>query len=162
MSSKSSFIKEYKLVVVGGGGVGKSALTIQFIQVKFFSPRVLANSFSHTLWTNMIQQLRIPIESNALSTRKSHSWTFLIRRGRKNTALCVSNTCGPGKGFCWYILSPIKAGSCLTQLPASLTRPSFDEIQTFCQQILRVKDKCVSAHLHKTFAEFLCTVSKCP
>ncbi len=31
--SKSSFIKEYKLVVVGGGGVGKSALTIQFIQV---------------------------------------------------------------------------------------------------------------------------------
>jgi RecA-family ATPase len=32
--SKSSFIKEYKLVVVGGGGVGKSALTIQFIQVR--------------------------------------------------------------------------------------------------------------------------------
>lgn len=29
----SSFVKEYKLVVVGGGGVGKSALTIQFIQV---------------------------------------------------------------------------------------------------------------------------------
>ena len=24
----------YKLVVVGGGGVGKSAITIQFIQVK--------------------------------------------------------------------------------------------------------------------------------
>lgn len=28
-------IKEYKLVVVGGGGVGKSALTIQFIQAHF-------------------------------------------------------------------------------------------------------------------------------
>jgi GTPase SAR1 family protein len=26
----------YKLVVVGGGGVGKSAITIQFIQVGFF------------------------------------------------------------------------------------------------------------------------------
>jgi len=26
---------EYKLVVVGGGGVGKSALTIQFIQSHF-------------------------------------------------------------------------------------------------------------------------------
>lgn len=26
----------YKLVVVGGGGVGKSAVTIQFIQVIFF------------------------------------------------------------------------------------------------------------------------------
>ena len=28
-------VKEYKLVVVGGGGVGKSALTIQFIQSHF-------------------------------------------------------------------------------------------------------------------------------
>lgn len=27
-------LTEYKLVVVGGGGVGKSALTIQFIQVR--------------------------------------------------------------------------------------------------------------------------------
>ena len=28
---------DYKLVVVGGGGVGKSALTIQFIQSHFVS-----------------------------------------------------------------------------------------------------------------------------
>lgn len=28
-----TFSQSYKLVVVGGGGVGKSALTIQFIQV---------------------------------------------------------------------------------------------------------------------------------
>lgn len=27
--------ERYKLVVVGGGGVGKSALTIQFIQVRY-------------------------------------------------------------------------------------------------------------------------------
>jgi GTPase KRas protein len=31
----ANHIKEYKLVVVGGGGVGKSALTIQFIQSHF-------------------------------------------------------------------------------------------------------------------------------
>ena len=31
----SSQTREYKLVVVGGGGVGKSALTIQFIQSQF-------------------------------------------------------------------------------------------------------------------------------
>lgn len=30
----SNDLTEYKLVVVGGGGVGKSALTIQFIQVR--------------------------------------------------------------------------------------------------------------------------------
>lgn len=33
--SKSNFLREYKLVVVGGGGVGKSALTIQLIQSHF-------------------------------------------------------------------------------------------------------------------------------
>lgn len=30
-----SATQTYKLVVVGGGGVGKSAITIQFIQVSF-------------------------------------------------------------------------------------------------------------------------------
>lgn len=30
----------YKIVVVGGGGVGKSALTIQFIQVRLYSIQV--------------------------------------------------------------------------------------------------------------------------
>lgn len=34
-SSPSQFLREYKLVVVGGGGVGKSCLTIQLIQSHF-------------------------------------------------------------------------------------------------------------------------------
>ena len=34
-AANGGHIKEYKLVVVGGGGVGKSALTIQFIQSHF-------------------------------------------------------------------------------------------------------------------------------
>ena len=33
--SKSKLLRELKLVVVGGGGVGKSALTIQFSQNHF-------------------------------------------------------------------------------------------------------------------------------
>lgn len=32
----SSEEERFKLVVVGGGGVGKSALTIQFIQVRHY------------------------------------------------------------------------------------------------------------------------------
>jgi Ras-related protein R-Ras2 len=32
-NENQNFSQTYKLVVVGGGGVGKSALTIQFIQV---------------------------------------------------------------------------------------------------------------------------------
>jgi len=31
----AQFLREYKLVVVGGGGVGKSCLTIQLIQSHF-------------------------------------------------------------------------------------------------------------------------------
>ena len=32
---RSSVAQTYKIVVVGGGGVGKSAITIQFIQVSY-------------------------------------------------------------------------------------------------------------------------------
>lgn len=32
---RQQFLREYKLVVVGGGGVGKSCLTIQLIQSHF-------------------------------------------------------------------------------------------------------------------------------
>lgn len=35
-NDRLSYAQTYKLVVVGGGGVGKSAITIQFIQVSGF------------------------------------------------------------------------------------------------------------------------------
>lgn len=38
--------EKYRLVVVGGGGVGKSALTIQFIQVS--PPSFLDSFFGHS------------------------------------------------------------------------------------------------------------------
>ena len=31
-------MREYKIVVLGSGGVGKSALTVQFVQVKYQGP----------------------------------------------------------------------------------------------------------------------------
>ena len=34
MTDRSHLNQAYKIVVVGGGGVGKSAITIQFIQVR--------------------------------------------------------------------------------------------------------------------------------
>ena len=47
------FLREYKLVVVGGGGVGKSCLTIQLIQSHFvdeYDPTIEgANDFSRTV-----------------------------------------------------------------------------------------------------------------
>lgn len=43
-----TYSQSYKLVVVGGGGVGKSALTIQFIQVSFafVTPMSLRHAYS--------------------------------------------------------------------------------------------------------------------
>lgn len=41
------FLREYKLVVVGGGGVGKSCLTIQLIQSHFvdeYDPTIEGNA----------------------------------------------------------------------------------------------------------------------
>lgn len=35
LTTPFQFLREYKLVVVGGGGVGKSCLTIQLIQSHF-------------------------------------------------------------------------------------------------------------------------------
>ncbi len=35
VNGEMQFLREYKLVVVGGGGVGKSCLTIQLIQSHF-------------------------------------------------------------------------------------------------------------------------------
>lgn len=35
LTNYGQFLREYKLVVVGGGGVGKSCLTIQLIQSHF-------------------------------------------------------------------------------------------------------------------------------
>ena len=40
----NSYNQNYKLVVVGGGGVGKSALTIQFIQVDSLVSCQISNS----------------------------------------------------------------------------------------------------------------------
>lgn len=33
INDRQNYIQNYKLVIVGGGGVGKSAITLQFIQV---------------------------------------------------------------------------------------------------------------------------------
>lgn len=52
----NSYSQSYKLVVVGGGGVGKSALTIQFIQVMYV--RFLVNKSINRMLNNLISTMK--------------------------------------------------------------------------------------------------------
>jgi GTPase SAR1 family protein len=67
------FLREYKLVVVGGGGVGKSCLTIQLIQSHFvdeYDPTIegaglFPNHSTLQTITDPNPLSQIPTESNA-------------------------------------------------------------------------------------------------
>ena len=69
------FLREYKLVVVGGGGVGKSCLTIQLIQSHFvdeYDPTIEggATLFQFPEPHSFLIASQIRIESSASSTMK--------------------------------------------------------------------------------------------
>ncbi|CDH53233.1 ras-like protein [Lichtheimia corymbifera JMRC:FSU:9682] len=113
MSKASSFVREYKLVMVGGGGVGKSALTIQFIQSHF------VDEYDPTIEDSYRKQCVIDNETallDVLDTAGQEEYSAMREQYMRN-----------GEGFL---------------LVYSITsRMSFDEILTFYQQICRVKDR---------------------
>ncbi|EIE79843.1 hypothetical protein G6F46_006460 [Rhizopus delemar] len=113
MSKTTSFVREYKLVMVGGGGVGKSALTIQFIQSHF------VDEYDPTIEDSYRKQCVIDSETallDVLDTAGQEEYSAMREQYMRN-----------GEGFL---------------LVYSITsRMSFDEISTFYQQICRVKDR---------------------
>ncbi|RKP11788.1 ras-like protein [Piptocephalis cylindrospora] len=109
----AQFLREYKLVVVGGGGVGKSALTIQFIQSHF------VDEYDPTIEDSYRKQCVIDDEVALLDV--------LDTAGQEEYSAMREQYMRTGEGFL---------------LVYSITsRSSFEEIATFHQQILRVKDK---------------------
>lgn len=111
--SKAQFLREYKLVVVGGGGVGKSALTIQFIQSHF------VDEYDPTIEDSYRKQCIIDEEVALLDV--------LDTAGQEEYGAMREQYMRTGEGFL---------------LVYSITsRSSFEEVGTFHQQILRVKDK---------------------
>ncbi|RMZ87590.1 hypothetical protein DV736_g5184, partial [Chaetothyriales sp. CBS 134916] len=107
------FLREYKLVVVGGGGVGKSCLTIQLIQSHF------VDEYDPTIEDSYRKQCLIDDEVALLDV--------LDTAGQEEYSAMREQYMRTGEGFL---------------LVYSITsRQSFEEIQTFQQQILRVKDK---------------------
>ncbi|KAI9357203.1 ras-like protein 1, partial [Pilaira anomala] len=109
----SWIVREYKLVMVGGGGVGKSALTIQFIQSHF------VDEYDPTIEDSYRKQCVIDEETallDVLDTAGQEEYSAMREQYMRN-----------GEGFL---------------LVYSITsRMSFEEIETFHQQICRVKDK---------------------
>jgi len=106
-------IKEYKLVVVGGGGVGKSALTIQFIQSHF------VDEYDPTIEDSYRKQCLIDDEVALLD--------ILDTAGQEEYSAMREQYMRNGEGFLLVY--------------SIIDRNSFEEIQTFHSQILRVKDK---------------------
>lgn len=107
------FLREYKLVVVGGGGVGKSCLTIQLIQSHF------VDEYDPTIEDSYRKQCVIDEEVALLDV--------LDTAGQEEYSAMREQYMRTGEGFL---------------LVYSITsRQSFEEIMTFQQQILRVKDK---------------------
>jgi len=104
---------EYKLVIVGGGGVGKSALTIQLIQNHF------VDEYDPTIEDSYRKQVTIDDETCLLD--------ILDTAGQEEYSAMRDQYMRTGQGFlCVYSIT---------------SRSSFDEIASFREQILRVKDK---------------------
>src|SRR4051812_36333784 len=114
---RQQFLREYKLVVVGGGGVGKSCLTIQLIQSHFvdeYDPTIEGMSRTHVLpspATSIDSSSQTRTESNASSTMRSRCSMFSIPPVKKSTLPCESNTCGQAKGSCSF--TPSRPGRVL-------------------------------------------------
>ena len=103
---------EYKLVVVGGGGVGKSALTIQLIQNHF------VDEYDPTIEDSYRKQVTIDEEVCLLD--------ILDTAGQEEYSAMRDQYMRSGQGFlCVYSIT---------------NRGSFEEISSFREQILRVKD----------------------
>ncbi|KAN0099292.1 Ras family domain containing protein [Hyaloscypha variabilis] len=108
----SKFLREYKLVLVGGGGVGKTCLTIQLIQSHF------VDEYDPTIEDNYRKQCVIDEEVALLDV--------LDTAGQEEYSAMREQYMRTGEGF---------------MLVYSITsRQSFEEVLTFQQQILRVKN----------------------
>ncbi|KAL1131892.1 hypothetical protein AAG570_011503 [Ranatra chinensis] len=112
-NDRQSYAQTYKLVVVGGGGVGKSAITIQFIQSYFVT------DYDPTIEDSYTKQCVIddvPAKLDILDTAGQEEFSAMREQYMRS-----------GEGFL---------------LVFSVTdRASFDEVYKFHKQILRVKDR---------------------
>uniref|UniRef100_A0A1B6KA13 Ras-like protein 2 n=1 Tax=Graphocephala atropunctata TaxID=36148 RepID=A0A1B6KA13_9HEMI len=112
-NERQNYAQTYKLVVVGGGGVGKSAITIQFIQSYFVT------DYDPTIEDSYTKQCVIddvPAKLDILDTAGQEEFSAMREQYMRS-----------GEGFLLVFAVTDKA--------------SFDEMYKFHRQILRVKDR---------------------
>jgi GTPase KRas protein len=138
------FLREYKLVVVGGGGVGKSCLTIQLIQSHFVdeydptiegeSPRFISRAEPTASSQGCVNNMADSESSSADSYRKQCVIDDEV------ALLDVLDTAGQEE-YSAMREQYMRTGEGFLLIYSITSRQSFEEIMTFQQQILRVKDK---------------------
>jgi GTPase KRas protein len=138
-------LREYKLVVVGGGGVGKSCLTIQLIQSHFvdeYDPTIEGSS------RLIMERMIVPPHCanlwplKRILTRLCHpdSYRKQCVIDDEVALLDVLDTAGQEE-YSAMREQYMRTGEGFLLVYSINSRQSFEEITTFQQQILRVKDK---------------------
>ncbi|BGP14570.1 RAS1 protein [Rhodosporidiobolus nylandii] len=153
--SKAQFLREYKLVVVGGGGVGKSALTIQFIQSHFVDeydptivslppvPPPLSYRAVPAVAGTTSERATGGQDEGQLSSQRARprdSYRKQCMIDEEVALLDVLDTAGQEE-YSAMREQYMRTGEGFLLVYSITSRNSFDEIGTFHQQILRVKDK---------------------
>jgi len=111
--SRYSNIPEYKFVMVGGGGVGKSATVIQLVQHHFM------DEYDPTIEDSYRKQITFEGETCLLD---------------------VLDTAGPEE-YSAMRDQYVRTGQIFIVMYSVTSRSSFDEVDSFIEQILRVKDR---------------------
>lgn len=126
------FLREYKLVVVGGGGVGKSCLTIQLIQSHF------VDEYDPTIEGMPLVDCIFPFRLTDFLVQDSYRKQCVI--DDEVALLDVLDTAGQEE-YSAMREQYMRTGEGFLLVYSINSRQSFEEILTFQQQILRVKDK---------------------
>jgi GTPase SAR1 family protein len=125
----------YKLVVLGSGGVGKSALTVQFVQGLF----VEKVCFSFFIIISMILLLKTPTENKSKSMANNASLKSLIPQ--ELYTIITQNILTFKEQFTAMRDLYMKNGQGFVLVYSIIAQSTFNDIPDLREQILRVKDK---------------------